>query len=455
MIEKTLQPLISVGIASGLERVDFELPVPYRMPGQAVLPPGRYEAVCADGSISVMQANGAVAVKTDNLSLAPTNGAKESFLIRGVTIGVGFHWERSEDQRFTGALELNRDSNGRLTLINRVSLEDYISSVISSEMNANSPLELLKAHAITSRSWILAQLESAKESVQPDSLKQELDGRNLVRWYDRENHLGFDVCADDHCQRYQGTTKATAPEVQKAIDETFGAVLVSEGRICDARYSKSCGGMTEDFAAAWDEIDVPYLSARFDGDRWPAAYRRPLTAEDNARAWIMGSPDAFCKTDDPSLLEKILPGFDQETVDFYRWSRRLTQDELQALFESKLGITFGAIRSLDAVERGRSSRIIRLRITGERETAVIGKELEIRRALSPSHLYSSAFVVERDDEKTTVPKSFMLTGAGWGHGVGLCQIGAAVMAEKGIDSATILRHYFQDSDIVAIYRRDG
>ncbi len=443
--------MISVGIASGLERVDFVLPGPYQMPDKAVLPAGPYEAVCADGQIRLTQTNGEIAVKNDNLSLVPANGTEESFLVHGVKIGLGFHWERSEDQRFTGAMALTRDSSGRLTLINRVSLEDYLASVISSEMSAYSPLELLKAHAITSRSWLLAQLESGENSIQSDSSKREREERNLVRWYDRENHADFDVCADDHCQRYQGTTKATAPEVRKAIDETFGQVLAFEDRICDARYSKSCGGMTEDFGAAWQDIDIPYLSARFDGDHWPPAYGQPLTAEDNARAWIKGKPDAFCKTADRSLIEKILPGFDQETVDFYRWSRRLTQDELQALFENKLGITFGAIKSLDAVERGRSGRIIRLRIAGERETAVIGKELEIRRALSSSHLYSSAIVAERDAEKSSIPKSFLLTGAGWGHGVGLCQIGAAVMAEKGIDSPTILRHYFQGSDIVAIY----
>jgi SpoIID/LytB domain protein len=338
-----------------------------------------------------------------------------------VKIGIGFHWERFERQRFNGSIRLQA-SHGSVSLINVIGVEDYLASVISSEMSATSHPQLLRAHAITSRSWLLAQLKPWKVDLGAlkDLAQPESEGR--IRWYDRENHADFDVCADDHCQRYQGITKATTDAVRAAIVDTYGKALVYAGRVCDARYSKSCGGMSEDYRAAWQDFEIPYLSATTCGKDWPSSFAAPLSSEENARAWISGNPSAYCNTIDAQLLSKILPDFDQETIDFFRWQRAVVQDELQELLERKLGLSVGNIVGLDAVERGRSARIIRLRISGDRDTVVIGKELEIRRALSASHLLSSAFFVENGPTTGGVPDSFLLNGAGWGHGVGLCQI---------------------------------
>ena len=415
-----------------------------------------------------------------------------TFTIRGVTIGLDFHWQRQEDQQFHGTLRLRRDTQGRLSVLNEIAVEAYLTSVIASEMSATSPAALLQAHAIISRSWLLAQLPPwkvarVKASAQPYEVGGE---RHLIRWYDQESHTEFDVCADDHCQRYQGIAKATAPAVFEAMHATTGQVLVYDDALCDARFSKSCGGMTEAYAAAWEDRHVPYLTARYDGDTLPAGFALPLTDEANATRWILGAPEAFCHTTDhtmlarvlPSfdqetvdfyrwrvtlaqaqaqelrntptrILARVLPSFDQETVDFYRWRVTLAQAQAQELLHTKLGLDVGPIHRLEPVARGASGRLVRLRIVGERATCVIGKELEIRRALSSSHLYSAAFVVQPEPHQARVPERFTLIGAGWGHGVGLCQIGAALMAARGYAHEHILAHYYTGATLHTLYPR--
>jgi len=319
-------------------------------------------------------------------------------------------------------------------------------------MSASCPVELLRAHVIVSRSWLLAQLEKARDS--PESVASPPNNQSgeasceLIRWYDRESHADFDVCADDHCQRYQGTTKAFSEAVFQAVSDTRGDVLVFDGKICDARYSKSCGGMTERYGAAWEDMDLPYLKCIYDGPGDLQGWGLPLTSEANAERWITSSPPAYCNATDRELLSRILPGFDQETLDFYRWETAYEGDELGELISSRLRIDVGAVTDLEPLERGCSGRIIRLRVTGSRKALVIGKELLIRRALSRSHLYSSAFVVKK--ESGPAPR-FRLLGAGWGHGVGMCQIGAAIMADSGQSHEQILAHYFRGATLGRLY----
>jgi len=402
--------------------------------------------------------------EAEEIRLSPASPADASFTIRGIVIGIDFHWQRKEDQRFQGALRLKPDGQGRLAVINDIPVESYLASVISSEMSASAHEELLRAHSIISRSWLLAQIRPWKVDRGQSSLKptvrQHADGtKELIRWYDREAHADFDVCADDHCQRYQGVTKAVrTPEgaagmekVIEAIRATFGQVLTFDEAICDARFSKSCGGMVEEYKAAWEDADIPYLTPLYDGENFPAEYQLPLNDEASAERWILNSPPAFCNTSDQTILTRILPDFDQETADFYRWRATIRQEELQELLRKKLGVEFGAVYKLEPVERGASGRLVRLRIVGEKEKMIIGKELEIRRALSPSHLYSSAFVVRAEGNVSRVPEAFTLIGAGWGHGVGLCQIGAALMAERGYGHGRILEHYYPGAQLHHLY----
>jgi stage II sporulation protein D len=369
---------------------------------------------------------------TSEVTLTPSDLASCAFALDGVTIGIGFHWERKERQVFRGAFRLVKTLAG-LTVINDVSLEEYVTSVISSEMSASCPLELLKAHAVISRSWLWFPKVNPPRSGKARS--EGLDSHEILRWYGREAHPDFDVCADDHCQRYQGITKAFSPAAAEAVHATAGEFLRYHGAICDARFSKSCGGMTERYASAWEDEDIAYLESVHDGP----AQSRPYSPEE----WIGSNPPAYCNTDDSQLLARILPGFDQETRDFYRWRVAYTPDELADLIGSRLAVDLGPIRDVQALARGPSGRIYRLKVTGERDYLIIGKELEIRRALSRTHLYSSAFVVDRESG------GFVLRGAGWGHGVGLCQIGAAVMANEGKTYTEILQHYYRGTTVSA------
>lgn len=373
--------------------------------------------------------------------LEPENPETTDFDLTDVVIGIQFHWERKENQKFKGKLKLI-DEGQHLTAINILSLEDYLLSVISSEMSATSSPELLKTHAVISRSWLLAQKEKAR-TINPEYNALKQTDEEYLRWFDREDHVRFDVCADDHCQRYQGITKAYTPAVFEAMAATRGEVLTYNGKICDARFSKCCGGATECFENTWEPVEHPYLKKITDT---PAPLPTgDLTLEKEARAWILSSPAAFCNTTDPVVLTEVLNSYDQETQHFFRWQVEYSSAELSELVKQKLGIDFGKITDLIPVERGVSGRLIRIQICGTLKTLTIGKELLIRKAFSPSHLYSSAFIIEKKEDK------FIFYGAGWGHGVGLCQIGAAVMGTQGYSYRQILQHYFPDTEILKLY----
>lgn len=369
---------------------------------------------------------------------------RPTFLLKNVRIGIGFHWDRLEDQEFEGTLEIRDNADGTQTAINRLDVEDYLSSVITSEMSATSSLELLKAHAVISRSWVLRPIISPSTCTDKPDLS---DPNRHVVWYERDAHEGFDVCADDHCQRYEGITRRdehpeAAANVQKAIDATRGQVLMYDDKVCDARFYKSCGGATELFENAWANEHYPYLEAVRDEIGTPLP---DLTIEENAQAFIRTSPSAYCNTTDARVLSQVLNNYDQETKDFYRWTVQYTAAELSDIIRERSGIDFGEILDLVPIKRGPSARLYEMQIVGSKRTMVIGKELEIRKWLSRSHLYSSAFVVDRNEQG-----DFILTGAGWGHGVGLCQIGAAVMADKGYTYEQILAHYFPGSELKTI-----
>ena len=375
-----------------------------------------------------------------------------SFSLYDVTIGLNYHWERQETQVFSGTLRLVVDED-KIVAINILPVEDYLTSVISSEMNANSSLELLKAHAVVSRSWLFAQIEKRK------ALKGKDEGffsfiktkEEYIRWYDREDHTIFDVCADDHCQRYQGITKATNSTVAEAVQATRGRLLMYGKKICDARFSKCCGGATEEFEYCWEDKHYPYLTSVRDAEEEENLPFPDLTKEEEAEHWIRKAPKSFCDTHDKKILSQILNNYDQETTDFYRWKVRYTQAELAELIRTKTKSDYGDIIDLIPVQRGPSGRICKLKIVGTLKTLTIGKEMEIRRTLSDSHLFSSAFVVDKGEIKEGIPQWFLLSGAGWGHGVGLCQIGAAVMGEKGYSYEEILLHYYKGAEIRKFY----
>lgn len=402
---------VSVGLMEGLGAVEVELLGDYADDAGNRFAPGRHRLA-------------------SEATLLPSDLARCAFALDDVTIGIGFHWERKERQLFRGALRVLRRPGG-LTVVNDLPLEAYVASVISSEMSATCPIELLRAHAVISRSWLKGP--AARGVASPPAAP---DGE-IVRWYGREAHADFEVCADDHCQRYQGITKAVSPAVDEAVRGTAGEMLLFGGAIVDARFSKCCGGLTERYATAWDDQEIPYLVSFPDGLREPA----PADLE----SFIRSSPAAFCNTRDAALLARILPGFDQETTDFFRWTVTYGPSELGAIVAARLGVDLGPIVALEPLARGPSGRVFRLRIAGERATLVVGKELEIRRALSRSHLYSSAFVVDRDEAGR-----FVLSGAGWGHGVGLCQIGAAEMAERGFGYREILAHYYPGTTVARV-----
>lgn len=435
------EPIVSVGTVSA-SKLCFSLNAPYTVCGSQRC--GKQVVELSEGRI--LWEN----TLYDELLFEPTD-AQSSFTLEDVTIGVNFHWERKEAQTFLGKLRFIVQDNN-ICAINELPVETYLTSVISSEMRATSSLELLKAHAVISRSWLLAQMEQRKAEnnnieKQPSFFKTD---EKIVRWYDREDHKRFDVCADDHCQRYQGITKAANKHVVEAIQQTAGEILTSHGEICDARYSKCCGGAVEEFQYCWENIKKPYLQAL--PDTLPDSTPLPdLTDEAVARQWILSSPDAFCNTTDQKVLSQVLNDFDQETTDFYRWSQTYSQAELKQLLEEKLEVQFGDIIDLVPLSRGKSGRIYRLKIVGKERTLIIGKELEIRRALSKSHLYSSAFIVEKADIKDGVPQKFIIKGAGWGHGVGLCQIGAAMMGKQGYPYEEILLHYYKGAEITKAY----
>lgn len=427
------QPLLNVGIMSAKE-LEFEILSDGAGIRKAVMREGKIEY---DGALYDELFFGARTLST--------MFAEPSFILHGVTIGVDFHWERKESQSFAGALKIIVDGD-RLSAVNVIGVEDYLLSVISSEMSASASEEFLKAHAVISRSWVMARIASegaVRKYAVPEGVvdlpslmwnldsrlcgkgeKNEDGGYSYVKWYDHEDHKRFDVCADDHCQRYQGLTRATGETVRKVIDATWGQTLQYEGSLCDTRFSKCCGGIMEEFASCWADEDKPYLQALHD---------TPGHDENG---------ECFCNTSDKDILGQVLNDYDQETVDFYRWCVEYDVEELSALIERKSGYRIGRLTALNALERGASGRITRLEVIGDEGGFSVGKELEIRRILSETHLKSSAFEVRFDNDKV------ILEGRGWGHGVGLCQIGAAVMASKGYDYRQILMHYYPGSELI-------
>ena len=451
MISISMQePKLSVGIMFE-SKIDFSLLNAYLCNGKEFF--GNQIVEFCDGKIHW---NGSF---HDELVFTPQQEETDSFELFNVTIGINFHWERKEIQRFKGALKIIVE-NEKLTAINVISVEDYLTSVISSEMSATASLELLKAHAVISRSWVLSPLNPPKGDFQDSTIQEQtselhepkspLRGVGGLLWYERDAHTNFDVCADDHCQRYQGITRASTEIVKQAIVETYGQVLIYDNKICDARFSKCCGGVFEEFQNCWDNVYHPYL--RKTRDYISDTSLPDLTVENEAQNWIRTSPDAFCNTRDKQILSQVLNNYDQETTDFYRWKVEYSQEELSALILKRSGVDYGEIIDLIPIERGTSGRLVQLKIVGTKQTRIIGKELEIRRTLSESHLYSSAFVVDREfSEGSEIPSKFILTGSGWGHGVGLCQIGAAVMGEEDHSYEEILLHYYIGAKIEKWY----
>lgn len=444
LYNKGKQPDVTVGIVSA-QKIHFSLNKPYLAKGEKVL--GEQVVEFSEGGV-LWNGN-----QYSQLTFHPQS-ADASFSLSDVTIGVNFHWERKETQTFLGTLRFVVESD-KIVAINELPVEKYLESVISSEMSATSSLELLKAHAVISRSWLLAQMKKRREVAESGnnffSFTKKED--TLIRWYDREDHTLFDVCADDHCQRYQGITKETSPHVAEAIRQTKGQILMDGDEICDARFSKCCGGITEEFQYCWEDTPKTYLTAVRDIALGVEHILPNLTNEEEAEKWIRFNPPAFCNTQDKKILSEVLNDYDQETVNFYRWKETLSQEKLQQLIADKLKMDLGAILDMKAVERGKSGRISKLQIIGTEKIFTIGKELEIRRTLSDSHLLSSAFVVDKyDKDEQGVPQRFELIGAGWGHGVGLCQIGAAVMGEQGYHYDAILLHYYQGAEIKKLYK---
>ncbi len=439
------EPKIKVGICDGYPEIRGHLNGIYRAGG----PPLTGGFVCRplEGAVVLCDSFGREILRGPEIRLTAERSG--TFTLQEVTIGVRFHWERREAQTFPGDLAFLSTGAGVLAAVNELPVEEYLASVVSSEVSGEAPFAFLKAHAIASRSWLVAMLNRrgsgrGKGGNRGTEIRREGE---VIRWYDREDHARFDVCADDHCQRYQGITGRVAGRAAEAVRETRGVFLIHEGAICDARYHKACGGLTENFATSWEEIAVPYLSHVSDSTT-PQA---PIRTEADAERWILSCPDVSCRTNDLALLRRILHAFDRETADFFRWQVSYPREELEAILRSKSGIDFGALQGLVPLERGPSGRIRLLRVEGSKATVTVGKELEIRRWLSPSHLYSSAFIVRATREPSGGPGRFTLYGAGWGHGVGLCQIGAAVMAEKGFSAEEILRRYFRGAALVKRY----
>lgn len=451
------EPCITIGIVDRRTEVSGCLEGSFMGNGFGPIS-GRFSARPTEGMITLFDATPQEVVRSPWIRLATGRGG--TFTLSGVTIGNRFHWERMEDQTFRGDLVFLLRADGTVAAVNELPLEDYLTSVISSEMSPAAPIEFLKTHAILSRSWLLSALERRRKSKESSldpldpmtkgSIARETvqDGGEVARWYDREEHDLFDVCADDHCQRYQGITKITSAQAGEAIRQTRGLVITHRDEICDARYSKACGGLTEEFGTAWDNERVPYLVSVSDA----AVPHPPISTEEEAARWLLSAPEAYCHTGDELLMAQILSEFDRETAGFFRWTMEYSREELEEIVREKSGFDFGTLQEIAPLTRGPSGRISRLRIVGSKRSMIVGKELEIRRWLSRSHLYSSAFIVAVNYNTDGQVETFTFHGAGWGHGVGLCQIGAAVMASQGFKAKEIIKHYFTDTEIKKLYR---
>ncbi len=435
------EPKIKVALLQDTQKSQINLHGDYFLAGEAALT-GKISAAISASNICLKDEKGRALGAKKEIILTAANQA--SFTIPQVKIGIGFHWQQNQEQTFYGDILLLSAGVESFHLINIVALEEYLASVISSEMSAQAHPEFLKAQAVAARSWLMAMLEKKKT---PRKTRRTKNKNETIVWQDVNDHELFDVCADDHCQRYQGITKIISASVNKAIEETQGLFLTSDGKVCDARYYKCCGGQTEIFSTAWEDISLPYLQSV----TCNSVARRPLSSEDDAQEWLAAKPPAYCHTQDVEILKKILPAFDRQTADFYRWQVIYKREELEKIIREKSGIDFGQLQNIEPLARGKSGRIYKLKIVGAKNTIIVGKELEIRRWLSPTHLLSSAFSVSIEKNNDNVISRFIFHGGGWGHGVGLCQIGAAVMAEQGHSAADILAHYFPGATLQKLY----
>lgn len=437
------EPQLNVGVFSS-DKINIKFCQEYYIKNLGSTFFGRYAAKINNSKIEVKDSGDNIVCIGSEVHFTASNKEINFFEIEDVLIGINFHWEKQETQKFSGELKLIIEDD-KIRAINIVNIEDYLLSVISSEMNANAAKEYLKSHAIISRSWVLSRIASENQK-EMNFIETEF---KRIKWYGREEHTNYDVCADDHCQRYQGITRASTFAVKEAIEQTRGVVLYSNNAICDARFSKCCGGVSEDFENVWEDEKIEYLSAIIDSEDKTLALN--LRNEDDAREWITKETDSFCNVKDKALLSKVLNDYDYDTSNFYRWRVDYTQEDLSRLILERSGIDFGEIKEINSIKRGSSGRIYELEIKGTKLSFTFGKELEIRKVLSKSHLYSSAFVVDYKDIKNGIPSSFSLFGAGWGHGVGLCQIGAASMVEKGYKHEEVLKHYFKGAELKKIY----
>jgi stage II sporulation protein D len=444
------EPVVNVGILSD-RKISFELYGDFGIRGFKQKFSGRFTAELEGGRVVCKRGKDKIEISNE-IIFEPGDQPVDTFLIKDVPIGKEFHWERKETQRFAGSLKLLKAGNV-IWVINVLPVTLYLKSVISSEMSAKSSLQLLKTHAVVSRSWLFAQIEKSKSSKgKTDTNKYKYKTESeIVNWQGRSEHEYFDVCADDHCQRYHGITKILTDASHIAVEQTRGIVLMFDDKICDARYSKSCGGIAESFENVWEAVKHDYLSSNVDYKFEPENYNLDFSFEENARKWILGNPPSFCNIQDSKILSQVLVDYDLETKDFYRWKVEYSQSQLAELIKTKSGIDFGDIIDLVPVERGDSSRLVKLKIVGSKKEMVVGKELEIRKLLSKTHLYSSAIIIDMEEIKNRIPQKFIIHGAGWGHGVGLCQIGAAVMAAQGYQFDEILLHYFKNAKLKKVY----
>ncbi len=438
------EPIISVGLLEDAPSISFDLAGEFKLDGAGV-GEGAYRAYADGKQLCLVNQADTPIHHSRTLHLVPLAQENTFFSIRDVKIGKQFHWERLCNQMFSGELCLFTASAKKITAINKILLESYLESVISSEMSPENPVEFLKAHCICSRSWLLHQLNE-KSAEGPAGHRTDYRAGEIISWTGREAHKNFDVCADDHCQRYQGIGRINGA-AKRAVQETRGEVLTHNGQVCDTRYSKCCGGITENFSTAWEDEDIVYLTSITDAGSSSA----PVSREEDARRFILSQPAAYCNIKDKNIIKRILPDFDCETRDFFRWTVDISQQDISALVFSKTGVDFGAIKDIVPLARGASGRLFKIKLCGTKQEKIIGKELEIRRILSPTHLLSSAFVVEPRGVKGELPDGFRITGAGWGHGVGLCQIGAAGMAEHGTTYREILSHYFKGAQLTTLY----
>lgn len=439
-------PIISVGLIENAKEIRgnfngyFELPTTIKLQCS-------FRVKNENGQAILFDSEGVEVFRSRDIYCRSLNNA--TFTLNDVTIGINFHWERKEKQTFEGDLRIRSNSDGTLSVLNKIEIDHYLQSVISSEMSAEAPFEMLKAHAITSRSWLVATLERQKRfrNVNTNVQQPPKTADEIIRWYDREDHAFFDVCADDHCQRYQGITKVISKSAKEAVEATRGIFLVISNEVCDARFSKACGGRTELFENCWEETPILYLQSESDSSvNYP-----PILNEADAERWVTSSPDVYCNTTDGKILQQVLPSFDHETTDFFRWKIEYSREQLEEILRTKSEIDFGIVMDIVPLKRGPSGRIVKLKIIGSKRTMIVGKELEIRRWLSKSHLYSSAFIVKIKRDANGLPIEFVFHGAGWGHGVGLCQIGASVMATKGFTAEEILKHYFNGAGLKKLY----